>query len=70
MKSLLRTAAVAITGATALSMPFVAPAVSASGGPSFIHSALPPPPAGSTSKNNQAAEPQIRADRAGDFYIF
>jgi len=50
-------------------MPFVAPAASASSGPSFIHRVLPPPPAGSTSKNNQAAEPQIRADQAGHFYI-
>jgi hypothetical protein len=69
MKSLLRTAAVAITGAAALSMSFVAPAVAASSGLSFIHGVLPPPPAGSTSKHNQAAEPQIRADKAGHFYI-
>jgi hypothetical protein len=38
-------------------------------GPTFIHGALPPPPAGSTSVNNQAAEPQIRSDPAGTFYI-
>jgi hypothetical protein len=60
---------VAITGAAALSVPFAAPAVSASAGPSFIHGALPPPPAGSTSTFNQAAEPQIRADKAGHYYI-
>lgn len=69
MKSFLRTATVAITSAAALSMPLAVPAVSASSGPSFIHGVLPPPPAGSTSANNQAAEPQIRADRAGNFYI-
>ena len=38
-------------------------------GPAFIHGVLPPPPAGSTSAFNQAAEPQIRADQAGNFYI-
>src|SRR5690242_1013671 len=41
----------------------------ASGGPVFMHGVLPPPPPGSTSAFNQAAEPQIRADQAGNFYI-
>jgi hypothetical protein len=35
----------------------------------FVHSVLPPPPPGSTTTYNQAAEPQIRADQAGNFYI-
>ena len=41
----------------------------AAGGPSFVHGVLPPPPAGSTTTFNQAAEPQIRSDAAGNFYI-
>jgi hypothetical protein len=54
----------------ALAMPTAATtAAAAAAGPTFVHSALPPPPAGSTSKFNQAAEPQIRADQAGNFYI-
>jgi hypothetical protein len=65
VKSLLRTAAIAVTSAAAV--PFAVPLM-ASTGPTFVHGVLPPPPAGSTSKNNQAAEPQIRADRAGNFY--
>ncbi|MHB2025006.1 MAG: hypothetical protein ACYCO3_17080, partial [Mycobacteriales bacterium] len=36
---------------------------------SFITGVLPPPPAGSTTQYNVAAEPQIRADAAGNFYI-
>ncbi len=68
MKSLPRTAAVAAIGAAALSIPFAVPAA-ASSGPVFSHGVLPPPPAGSTSAFNQAAEPQIRADQAGNFYI-
>jgi hypothetical protein len=54
--------------AAGLLLPLAAPALAASG-PSFIHGVLPPPPPGSTSANNQAAEPQIRADQAGNFYI-
>ena len=69
MRSLLRTAAVAIMSAAALSVPFAAPTALASSGPAFVHGVLPPPPAGSTTTYNQAAEPQIRADRAGNFYI-
>ena len=69
MKSFLRTAAVAAMGVAALSVPFGLPAAAASAGPGFVHGVLPPPPAGSTSAFNQAAEPQIRADQAGNFYI-
>jgi hypothetical protein len=68
VKPLLRTAAVAAMGAAALSVPFAMPAAAANG-PAFIHGVLPPPPTGSTSAFNQAAEPQIRADQAGNFYI-
>src|SRR5438105_3232910 len=57
----------AVAGAAALSVPLAVPA--AAGGPAFIHGVLPPPPPGSTSQYNQAAEPQIRADQAGSFYI-
>jgi hypothetical protein len=67
VKSLLTTAAVAIAAAV-VPVPFAVP-VAAASGPAFIHGVLPPPPAGSTSKNNQAAEPQIRADQAGHFYV-
>ncbi len=35
----------------------------------FVHAPLPPPPPGSTSTYNQAAEPQIRAARDGSFFI-
>jgi hypothetical protein len=65
----------AAASAAALAAPLVAgpmsiPAAAAGGsGPAFIHGVLPPPPAGSTSANNQAAEPQIRSDPAGNFYI-
>lgn len=65
----------AAASATALAVPLLAgpmsiPAAAAAGsGPAFIHSVLPPPPAGSTSVNNQAAEPQIRSDPVGTFYI-
>jgi hypothetical protein len=68
VKSLLRTAALTVAGAAALSVPFAVPAA-ASSGPAFVHGVLPPPPAGSTAAFNQAAEPQIRADQAGNFYI-
>ena len=68
MKLLLRPATLAIAGAAALSAPLAAPAAAASS-PAFIHGVLPPPPAGSTSAFNQAAEPQMRADQAGNFYI-
>jgi hypothetical protein len=36
---------------------------------SFVHGVLPPPPAGSTTPYNVAAEPQIRASQSGRFYI-
>lgn len=39
------------------------------GSNSFVTGVLPPPPAGSTTPYNQAAEPQIRADQVGNFYI-
>ena len=54
-----------------LSVPLTGtPAAAAAGtGPSFLHGVLPPPPSGSTSTYNQAAEPQIRSDPAGTFYI-
>lgn len=67
MKSVLKTAVV-IAGVAALSMPLASPVASAAG-PTFVHGVLPPPPAGSTTTFNQAAEPQIRADQAGHFYI-
>ena len=38
-------------------------------GGAFTTGVLPPPPAGSTSTWNQASEPQIRSDQAGNFYI-
>jgi hypothetical protein len=58
-----------IAAAGAVSVWVAVPSASAAAGPSFIHGALPPPPAGSTSAYNVAAEPQIRADPAGTFYI-
>src|SRR5580693_992153 len=64
VRSSLIRASLAVAGAAALAVPIAVPA-----GPAFSHGVLPPPPAGSTSKNNQAAEPQIRADKAGNFYI-
>src|ERR671937_1490849 len=36
---------------------------------SFIHGVLPPPPPGSTAPWNSAAEPAIRSDPGGAFYI-
>jgi hypothetical protein len=53
----------------ALPVALAMPAAATTAGPTFAHGVLPPPPAGSTSKNNQAAEPQMRADQAGNFYI-
>ncbi len=38
-------------------------------GPSFKTGVLPPPPPGSTTNYNTAAEPQIRATANGNFYI-
>lgn len=71
-----RRVVMAAVGAAALAVPLVsvplagsAAAATAGSGPTFTHGALPPPPTGSTSKNNQAAEPQIRTDPAGNFYI-
>ncbi len=63
-----RRAVITAAGITALLLPFAAPAAATSGA-TFIHGVLPPPPAGSTTVPNQAAEPQIRADGAGRFYI-
>jgi hypothetical protein len=60
--------ATAVAGIAAVTVALATPAAAASG-PAFIHGVLPPPPAGSTTTSNQAAEPQIRADAAGDFYI-
>lgn len=37
--------------------------------PSFVHGVLPPPPPGSTAAYNVAAEPAVRSDPAGRFYI-
>jgi hypothetical protein len=62
-------ASLAAAAAAALSVPLAVPAAAVTAAPAFIHGVLPPPPAGSTSKNNQAAEPQIRSDPAGSFYI-
>jgi hypothetical protein len=65
----------AAAGAVALAVPLLAVPMSTlveaatAANPAFTHGVLPPPPAGSTSKNNQAAEPQIRSDPAGTFYI-
>src|SRR5438067_1358887 len=64
-RPLLAAAAVTAALAAGVALPGAASAAS----PTFIHGVLPPPPAGSTSAFNQAAEPQIRADRAGNFYI-
>ena len=58
----------AVAGIAALAVALASTAAAASG-PAFIHGVLPPPPAGSTTTHNQAAEPQIRADQAGNFYI-
>src|SRR5579859_5967587 len=69
MRPVLSLGVVAVAGAFALSVPVAGPATAAASGPAFVHGVLPPPPAGSTSKNNQAAVPQFRADGAGDFYI-
>ena len=62
-------AGLAVIGAAGLAVPMAAPMAAAAAGPSFTHGVLPPPPASSTTKYNQAAEPQIRADQAGHFYI-
>lgn len=59
----------ALAGMAALSALAGVPASAVSTGPAFVHGVLPPPPHGSTSTNNQAAEPQIRADQASSFYI-
>src|SRR5690348_2450365 len=59
-------AAVALT----LSMPILLwlPTASAAKA-SFVTGVLPPPPPGSTATYNQAAEPQIRSNPVGAFYI-
>ena len=67
MKTVLRIA-VALVGLGALPVLCASP-VAAATGPAFAHGVLPPPPAGSTTAFNVAAEPQIRADQAGNFYI-
>jgi hypothetical protein len=69
VRSSLIRASLAVAGAAALSVPLAVPAGAVTAAPAFSHGVLPPPPAGSTSKNNQAAEPQIRSDPAGSFYI-
>ncbi len=69
MRPPLGRAAVAVASMAALPAALAMPAAATTAGPAFAHGVLPPPPAGSTSKNNQAAEPQIRADQAGNFYI-
>src|SRR5579863_9651182 len=56
----------------AISGPATAPVASrtktgASG--DFVHGVLPPPPPGSSATYNSAAEPQIRADAGGSYYI-
>src|SRR5438034_5387820 len=57
----LTAASVATLVVPLLSVPLTGtPAAAAAGtGPSFLHGVLPPPPSGSTSTYNQAAEPQI-----------
>jgi hypothetical protein len=45
------------------------PGTAGAASPSFLSGVLPPPPAGSTTAVNQAAEPAIRSDPAGGFYI-
>src|SRR5215469_4072577 len=55
--------------AAALGLAIAVPQAAAASGPSFVRGVLPPPPAGSTTTFNQAAEPQIRSDPAGNFYI-
>lgn len=47
----------------------VASASTTTGTGSFVTGVLPPPPPGSTTAYNVAAEPAIRADPAGAFYI-
>ena len=68
-RSVIILAVLAVGGAAGLALPATAPAATLASRPTFIHGVLPPPPPGSTSVHNQAAEPQIRADRAGNFYI-
>ncbi len=67
----LTAASAAMLAVPLLSVPLagVSAAAAAGTGPSFLHGVLPPPPSGSTSTYNQAAEPQIRSDPAGTFYI-
>lgn len=69
MRLSVRRVAGAAVGVAALSAVAVVPAASAASGPTFTHGVLPPPPSGSTTKYNQAAEPQIRSDEAGNFYV-
>ena len=59
---------IGVTGTSALLAALSVTSAAASA-PTFTHGVLPPPPAGSTTAFNQAAEPQIRADQAGSFYI-
>jgi hypothetical protein len=64
-----RVGLLAAAGMVALAVPLALPSAASAAGPTFVHGVLPPPPPGSTSTFNQAAEPQIRADAAGTFYI-
>ena len=48
-------------------LPFVG--MTHAAGTNFITGVLPPPPSGSTTKYNSAAEPAIRSDPSGTFYI-
>lgn len=61
------TVALALAAAAPVLALSLAPASAASG--NFVHGVLPPPPSGSTTSFNVAAEPQIRADNSGRFYI-
>lgn len=53
----------------AMGISSLVPTVAGATTSTFITGVLPPPPAGSTTTYNQAAEPQIRSDPAGTFYI-
>jgi hypothetical protein len=65
----LRGAALAAVSVAVLSAPLCMPGAASAASLAFSHGVLPPPPSGSTTVSNQAAEPQIRSDKAGNFYI-